>query len=418
MERLDERARSLAARFTLAPSRHAARSVFPRFDDNVGVLRKAYRVLADDVHRGEFVTSAAEWLLDNFHLVTSEIGDVRQNLPRGYYRELPKLAAREQAGNARVYAIAVELIRHSDSRPDRAQLVRWLDAFQTVAPLTIGELWAWPSMLKLALVENLRRLAQETLVARASRRAADAYVARIDAGGGGVPPPLPPALHPALVVQLLQHVREYGPRLAAVRSALDAHLASERATAEEAVRGEHQREAAAQVSVANVIGSLRLCSTLDWTQYVETVSLVERVLQRDPAACTGGSSSSPETATGRWWRSSRSRPARARSASPCAQWRARGRPPKAAARGRAPRTWGTTSCSFVLGDAAFTPPSRSPAGTPGDSPTPTRRSRDLRPLRGRGHPGGEAAPRGFLNGHARRGIAMSMSQPARELEPA
>src|SRR5512140_3704049 len=281
--RLAEGARSLAARFTVAPSRRATRSVFPRFDDNVRALRGAYRTLADDVHRGEFVTAAAEWLLDNFHLVTSEIRDVRQNLPRGYYRELPRLAAREQAGNARVYALAVELIRHSDSRLDRAQLVRWLDAFQAVAPLTIGELWAWPSMLKLALVENLRRLADETLAARAARRAADAYVARIDAGGKGVPPPLPRALHPALVVQLLQRVREYGPRLAAVRSGLDAHLARDRQTAEEVIRGEHQREAAAQVSVANVVGSLRLCSTLDWPRFVESVSLVERVLQRDPA---------------------------------------------------------------------------------------------------------------------------------------
>jgi cyclic beta-1,2-glucan synthetase len=283
VERLDERARSLAAGFTLDPSRRSARSVFPRFDDNVRVLREAYSTLAGDVHRGEFVTAASEWLLDNFHLVASEIRDVRQNLPRGYYRELPKLAAREQAGNARAYALAVELIRHSDSRLDHAQLVRWLDAFQTVAPLTIGELWAWPSMLKLALVENLRRVVDETLAARAARRAADAYVARIDAAGKGVPPPLPRVLHPALVVQLLQRVREYGPRLAAVRNGLDAHLDAGRGTAEEAIRGEHQREAAAQVSVANVVTSLRLCSTLDWTRYVEAVSLVERVLQRDPA---------------------------------------------------------------------------------------------------------------------------------------
>ncbi|HZR08842.1 MAG TPA: carbohydrate-binding protein, partial [Myxococcales bacterium] len=283
VERLDERARSLAARFTVDPSRRPARSVFARFDDNGRVLREAYRALAADVHRGEFVTAAAEWLLDNYHLVASEIRDVRQNLPRRYYRELPRLAAREQAGNARVYALAVELIRHSDSRLDRAQLVRWLDAFQTIAPLTIGELWAWPSMLKLALVENLRRLAEESLAARAARWTADAYVAGIDAAGKGLPPPLPRALHPALVVQLLQRVREYGPRLAAVRSDLDAHLAVDRQTAEEAIRGEHQREAAAQVSVANVVTSLRLCSTLDWTRYVEAVSLVERVLQRDPA---------------------------------------------------------------------------------------------------------------------------------------
>ncbi len=287
IERLDERARSLAGRFTVDPSGRTARSVFPRFEDNVRVLREAYRGLADDVRRGQFVTAAAEWILDNYHLVATEIRDVRQNLPRGYYRELPKLAAREQAGTARVYALAVELIRHSDSRLDHAQLVRWLDAFQAVAPLTIGELWAWPSMLKLALVENLRRLAAETTSAQTARREAERYVARIDAEGKGVPPPLPRHLHPAMVVQLLQRVREYGPRLSAVRSALDAHLAARHATADEAVRGEHQREAAAQVSVANVITSLRLCASLDWTQYVEAVSRVERVLQRDPAGVHG-----------------------------------------------------------------------------------------------------------------------------------
>ena len=94
--------------------------------------------MAEDVHKGEFVTPAAEWLLDNYHLVASEIRDVRQNLPRGYYRELPKLATRELAGDARVYAMAVELIRHSDSRLDRQQLVRFMNSYQTVAPLTIG----------------------------------------------------------------------------------------------------------------------------------------------------------------------------------------------------------------------------------------------------------------------------------------
>ena len=239
--------------------------------------------MAEDVHKGEFVTPAAEWLLDNYHLVASEIRDVRQNLPRGYYRELPKLATRELAGDARVYAMAVELIRHSDSRLDRQQLVRFMNSFQTVAPLTIGELWAWPSMLKLALFENLRRLAEEATESREARRAADAYVAQIDAAGHGLPLPLPPEIHPAFVVQLLQRVREYGPRLSAVRAAVDALLEAQQTAAEEAIRREHQRQAASQVSVANVITSLRLCSTLDWSQYFESVSLVEGVLQRDPA---------------------------------------------------------------------------------------------------------------------------------------
>ena len=150
IERLEERAKALAARLDRRSHPRPGRTrPVPRFDDNARVLRDAYVSLADDVHRGEFVTPAAEWLLDNFHLVASEIRDVRQNLPRGYYRELPKLATRQHAGDARVYAMAVELIRHSDSRLDRQQLLRFLNSYQTVAPLTIGELWAWPSMLKL-----------------------------------------------------------------------------------------------------------------------------------------------------------------------------------------------------------------------------------------------------------------------------
>jgi cyclic beta-1,2-glucan synthetase len=288
IERLEERAKALAARLTVDPTpRRNARDLFPRFAENARVLREAYLTMAEDVHKGEFVTPAAEWLLDNYHLVASEIRDVRQNLPRGYYRELPKLAMRQLAGDARVYAMAVELVRHSDSRLDRQQLLRFMNSYQTVAPLTIGELWAWPSMLKLALIENLRRLAEETIVARRARGAADDYVARIDAAGHGRPPPLPPEIHPAFVVQLLQRAREYGPRLSAVRVALDAHLAAQRTVAEEAIRREHRRQAAGQVSVANVITSLRLLATLDWSQYFESVSLVEGVLQRDPAAVYG-----------------------------------------------------------------------------------------------------------------------------------
>src|SRR6266480_4073727 len=181
IERLEERALALAARFTVDPNpRRRARETFPRFDDNVRVLRAAYRTLADDVRTGQFVVSAADWLLDNFHLIAAEISDIRRNLPRTYSRTLPTLASREHAGHARVYAIAVELIRHSDSRLDRQQLIQFLNSYQRVAPLTIGELWAWPSMLKLALIENLRRLAEELLSGRAARRAADTYVSRIE----------------------------------------------------------------------------------------------------------------------------------------------------------------------------------------------------------------------------------------------
>ena len=171
IERLEERALALAASFTLDPSPQA-----PRAQHLSALQRQRPRAATTPTARwpttcatASSITPAAEWLLDNFHLVTAEIRDIRQHLPRAYYRELPALASREQAGHTRIYAMAVELVRHSDSRLDRQQLAVFLNSYQRVAPLTIGELWAWPSMLKLALIENLRRLADETMAARARR---------------------------------------------------------------------------------------------------------------------------------------------------------------------------------------------------------------------------------------------------------
>jgi cyclic beta-1,2-glucan synthetase len=247
------------------------------------VLQRAYKTLAEDVRQGGYATPATEWFLDNFHLVSSQIVDIHQNLPRRYYRELPALATRQSAGDARIYAIAVELLRYSDSRLDLPQLTLFLNSYQRVAPLTLGELWAWPSMLKLALIENLRRLSDEIMMSRDSRYAADAQIARLDASPKETGVTIPEHIHDSYIVQLLHRAREYDVRLSPLRAALEAHLVARRLGAEDVVRAEHQRQAASQASVANAITSLRLCTTVDWRQYVEAVSLVDNILRRDPS---------------------------------------------------------------------------------------------------------------------------------------
>ena len=284
VERLEERARVLAAGFTL--SRHPRRGphrLLRRITDDARVLRQAYRLLAGDVRRGEAMGPAAEWLLDNFHLVEGEVREIRHHLPTRYYLKLPKLATRELSGTARVYAMAVELLRYSDARLDLERLVRFMNAYQTVAPLSLGELWAWPSMLKLALIEHVRRLSEELLESRAGRLDADRHFSGFEsAGSNGRLPPLPELLHVAFVDQLLQRMREYGAGAAELRKQLEERLAALGTTVEDAVRAEHQRQAMNHVSMENSITSLRLCATLDWNRYVERISLIEHVLQRDP----------------------------------------------------------------------------------------------------------------------------------------
>ncbi len=180
----------------------------------------------------------------------------------------------------------MELLRHSDARLDAQRFERFLSAYQAVSPLSLGEIWAWPSALKAALIENLRRLTDEVLEGREARRRAAAFVAPLE-GAGREPPPMPRELPTAFVVELLARMREFGPRAKDLRARLEERLRAQGRTPEDLIRAEQQAEAAAQVSVANTITSLRLCASHDWSRSVERVSLVEQILQRDPAGVYG-----------------------------------------------------------------------------------------------------------------------------------
>ena len=251
------------------------------------MLEQAYRALAEDVRRAEAVSPAAEWLLDNFHLIANEVASISHDMPRGYYVRLPKVPIDGSRSLARIQVLATEAVRRSDGRIDAERLREFLLAFESVTPLTIGELWAWPSMLKGALISYVSEIADGIRRARADATRADAALAALDAAGttGGVPLDQQSSL--PFVVRLLQRIREYGAQAAPVRAELDTWLSARQMSPEDAIRVEGQREAADQVSMANAITSLRFCATHDWSRFVESVSQVETILHHDPVGIYG-----------------------------------------------------------------------------------------------------------------------------------
>ncbi len=286
IEPLEKHARSLAALLTVGRrGRVRGNPHLDRLDDHMRVLRTVYVDLSDDARNGEPSSPAAEWLLDNFHTISAAARDIRHDLPRAFYRRLPSIAADEFAGLPRIYAMAHELIGHSAGRLDPQRLHRFINAFQSVTPLTIGELWAWPSALKLALLDYLRTRADVLAADRACRCEADRIAASpaIAADRRRWPAELPPAF----VIRLLRHTREQGLAAGVLRQELDATLAAKGQSLEDAIRSEGRHEATEQAFMSSLIGSLRLISTFDWTEFFESVSLVEQVLQRDPAGVYG-----------------------------------------------------------------------------------------------------------------------------------
>src|SRR6188474_2366126 len=165
VERLEQYAHTLAEQHKTV-TRKGRAQLLPRLEDNGRKLETAYRTLVEALREGHAISPAAEWLVDNYHIVEEQLREIREDLPKSYYHELPKLASGELAGYPRIYAVAVTLIAHIDSRLDTNTLRRFIAAYQIKAPLSIGELWAVAITLRLALVENLRRLALTIIRAR------------------------------------------------------------------------------------------------------------------------------------------------------------------------------------------------------------------------------------------------------------
>jgi len=173
VERLEQHAESLAKAQTVAPSRRVARLLTPRLYENSTVLEEAYRKIVRATRAQQAITPAAEWLLDNFHVIDEQVREIKQDLPPGFYRKLPKLAEGPLQGYPRVFGVAWAIVAHTDSAFDIEKLTRFVEAYQRVQPLTIGELWAIAITLRITLVENLRRLAEAIVVRLSASRTAD-----------------------------------------------------------------------------------------------------------------------------------------------------------------------------------------------------------------------------------------------------
>lgn len=179
VERLEQHAATLALAQPVTRRPPSVQSLHKRLKNNAAVLLAAYRASAFEVENEHGVVPAAEWLLDNYHLVEEQIREIHDDLPPNYYRQLPKLAEGPFAGYPRVFGIAWAFVAHTDSHFDPETLVRFIAAYQKVQPLTIGELWAVAITLRIVLVENLRRLADQITAGRGMRAQADALADRL-----------------------------------------------------------------------------------------------------------------------------------------------------------------------------------------------------------------------------------------------
>lgn len=296
VDQLEQHAKALAGWHELTEQR-GAEGLLPRLDENQAVLLHAYELVSEAAARGERIAPAGEWLLDNFYLIEEQIRTARRHLPRGYSRELPRLANGPSAGYPRVYDIALELISHVDGRIDAGSLNSFVSSYQALSTLKLGEVWAVPIMLRLALIENLRRVAVRIAAGRRERDIANLWADRLSDTGEKEPGNVVlvladmvrarPPLSSAFVAEFCRRLQSRTPALGFPMTWLEQRLAETGQTVQRLVQEESQRQAADQVSIGNSIGSLRFLSAMDWRQFVESISAVEHMLRSDPPGVYG-----------------------------------------------------------------------------------------------------------------------------------
>lgn len=293
IERLGERARAVARGHHLLPAQKQ-RGVGPllqRLEETRVVLDRVYHDLNLGAERGLDISPAGDWLLDNFYIVQEHIREIRTNLPKGYYEELPKLSTGSLTGYPRAYEVAIELIAHTEGHLDIDNITLFVREYQSVTHLGMGELWAIPTMLRLGLVENIRRMALRVAARLQEVESADRSATVLREASEESPQKLAGALaafvddHPPFtptwVARFLQQVRSYQTNFTPLIW-LEQWIAEDGPSAEEAATRSNRRVALTQVTVANSITSLRTISRLDWKEFVESQSATDRILRDDP----------------------------------------------------------------------------------------------------------------------------------------
>lgn len=262
-----------------------------RLADNETVLNSVRKLLTDGIKKKYQISPAGEWLIDNFYLIEENIRSLKIHFPQNYSEDLPHLIENSNNGIARIYDITLKVIAHSDGRVDIENLSAFLNAYQAKTSLKLGELWALPIMLRIALIENLRRLASRIALDRIDINLAIYWSEQMIEISEKDPKNLiltiadmarsKPPMVESFVAELIRQLSGKGPVLALAINWIEQQLAENGLTSTELVNAEIQKQAFNQVSISNTISSLRLLDSIDWKTFIESNSIVEQILCKD-----------------------------------------------------------------------------------------------------------------------------------------
>ncbi len=278
IDQLTELAKKLAG-FPVQEQRRSQREHLRREERNGQILQQLYLDFSER-DTAAYRTPAQDWFLDNFHLIIEQVRGVIEDLSPKFYAELPVYAAGPAQDEPRVYELALQLVAHTDSQIDPSILKEFIRAFQTIAFLTTGELWALAIFIRIVLIENITRLMICADEDCRDTDSADRFIEQLSTETVPNEQFKIDEFKEAFLTRLLLRLREKDPKLF---GQLRNQLEERGKNIEELIWWKTQELTNSRVSVSNAIVSLRVLASIDWPEFIDSVSEVDRILRSDPA---------------------------------------------------------------------------------------------------------------------------------------
>lgn len=291
-EELEKHAKNTAIEHSVSRRQNFLHWPVPRMNENYEFILSVYKELNEDIQKKYNVPPAAEWLLDNFYLIEEQVKELRRDLIKSNYLKLPVLRFGRLKGYARIFAVAVELVAHTDGLIDEKVLLDYLKAYQSHNVLFDREIWAIPLVIKLALIENIRHLCGNLKYTQMQWHKADEifyeWQSYKNEDTGRIIKLFKSSMELlneaswSFIEHLLYRLRRSGRSYVEILRVMDEELIKRGVTTEEITQKEHNFQSINTVSLGNSITSLRYVSTLNWDDFFESASMVDQILRQDP----------------------------------------------------------------------------------------------------------------------------------------
>ncbi|WP_291706601.1 glucoamylase family protein [Clostridium sp.] len=279
-----------------------------------GILHN-HRYLNKLVKQGEDAIPSAEWLLDNIYLIEKEYKTIKHNLPHSYFDNLPNIEI-DDFSYPRIYNLAKDYIELNNNVVNEEECVRFINNQEE--DYTIGELWAFPLMLRIALIINLALIVNDMVVLQKQRLGAkrlanlvienyeknnldwilrkleeryplinneESNEGEIENNYFGDSETLHDGLFsPEFIDKFFTILRDNSIEDERVYNfALRRLKGNKNSSFDKEIIKEHIREGAIATSIGSNINSLRVMDSINWNRFFNETSKAEKLLMEDPS---------------------------------------------------------------------------------------------------------------------------------------